>query len=623
MSGKYTFNRYAALVVLFMMVYAFGLHHRVIPSNGDEWVYAHITRLTALSWQESKAILPLQSAMPDMRNTKPPLLFWQGLVSTNGGTWWSPLALRLPTVFYTLGIGALMLLLLQRLSRLHASSLTAQEKNQPLMQMGATGLLAVAIYLAYFSTYRYGRPFLTDAPKTFWLLLSAVMMLGYPDRYASFIWRTLIGIALGLGLAYKSPALLVPMLITFAWWRWREINETWLPKKLTIKILFSANGILEMARLGQIVAVALGIFSLWFIVDPDPQSVWREFVMGENIGKFDPHGKSYIENFLVGGQSVFALMMAFILNTGLLLPPCIALIYVMFRRRRSTILNAPIALRSQVALLVMIGVFLLVFSLPSQRSGRYLLDVMPLVAILMSLYWQAIPRWTFCLSLMLVAILTIILHAVTMQLGMILDATNDFAWAQGLSIFIYGLIAIGMMVKTWTRVATLIAIAFFYVLMSLAILPINDRFGVFSDEVIYRVGTTTVAVPCTFRASDEGYRFVLPSADIVGVQDTKALSPWQHYPISAVWSSFPSSNQRLPMINTLSIAQDCPECISLGSRVVLRSRSNPAEQFKADSFSSWITLLIQKNFVLETLWLNPNIEISSNYGVTKTHPPCH
>ena len=46
--------------------------------------------------------LPLQSEMPEMRNTKPPLLFWQGIASTDWGRNWTLWNLRWPSVVYTL-----------------------------------------------------------------------------------------------------------------------------------------------------------------------------------------------------------------------------------------------------------------------------------------------------------------------------------------------------------------------------------------------------------------------------------------------------------------------------------------------------------------------------------------
>ena len=65
-----------AVLCLAVVTYFFGLDSLQIPKNGDEFPYAHIARLTA----ESGHWLPLQSTLDHMRNTKPPLLFWQGIL---------------------------------------------------------------------------------------------------------------------------------------------------------------------------------------------------------------------------------------------------------------------------------------------------------------------------------------------------------------------------------------------------------------------------------------------------------------------------------------------------------------------------------------------------------------
>ena len=71
-----------ALLALAVCVYGFGLGGQYIPSIGDELVYTHIARLTAASNQW----LPLVSELDHMRNTKPPLLFWQALVAGDCGS---------------------------------------------------------------------------------------------------------------------------------------------------------------------------------------------------------------------------------------------------------------------------------------------------------------------------------------------------------------------------------------------------------------------------------------------------------------------------------------------------------------------------------------------------------
>src|SRR5882672_10180875 len=76
---------YVLATVLAVFTYFYGLDSDHAPKNGDEFVYAHITRVTAKSghW------LPLQSELRGMRNTKPPLIFWQGIASTRWGADWS------------------------------------------------------------------------------------------------------------------------------------------------------------------------------------------------------------------------------------------------------------------------------------------------------------------------------------------------------------------------------------------------------------------------------------------------------------------------------------------------------------------------------------------------------
>jgi hypothetical protein len=102
---------YGVAAALAVVAYLHGLSGEHIPKNGDEYPYTHITRLTAASGH----LLPLCSDLPGMRNTKPPLLFWQGIASTGGGRWWTRWNLRWPSVAYTLLTAGLVFLLGRRL----------------------------------------------------------------------------------------------------------------------------------------------------------------------------------------------------------------------------------------------------------------------------------------------------------------------------------------------------------------------------------------------------------------------------------------------------------------------------------------------------------------------------
>ncbi|MGH8459250.1 MAG: ArnT family glycosyltransferase, partial [Nevskiales bacterium] len=73
------------LAIAVALGYLFGLGGDHIPRNGDELVYAHIARLTA----ETGHWLPLVSSYDFMRNTKPPVLFWQAMVAGGWGEHWT------------------------------------------------------------------------------------------------------------------------------------------------------------------------------------------------------------------------------------------------------------------------------------------------------------------------------------------------------------------------------------------------------------------------------------------------------------------------------------------------------------------------------------------------------
>jgi 4-amino-4-deoxy-L-arabinose transferase-like glycosyltransferase len=153
--------QYLAAVALAVFVYFYALDGLHIPRNGDENVYAHITRLTALSgdW------LPLQSNLDNMRNTKPPLLFWQGIASTGWAAEWDRWHLRYPSVIYTLLTAWLVFLLARKLGG-----------------ECAVGATAALVFLAFFSTYRFGRPDLVNPAETFWLFLPFFTLLYWRER---------------------------------------------------------------------------------------------------------------------------------------------------------------------------------------------------------------------------------------------------------------------------------------------------------------------------------------------------------------------------------------------------------------------------------------------------------
>jgi 4-amino-4-deoxy-L-arabinose transferase-like glycosyltransferase len=251
-----------ALLVLALLIYALGLGGQYNPSNGDELVYTHIARLTAASghW------LPLVSDLDHMRNTKPPLLFWQAMVAGDWGQHWNQAALRTPSLIYTLLITA-------------ALAWTVYQISHDLR----SATIAACVYLAFFCTFRYGRSYLTSAPESFWLNLPVFYLLWQRLRPAparhdcdlGWLAHLGFGLALGLGLAYKSFALIAPAAATL--WAAQLLSQPSLNWRSTLKVT---------GQVSLSAALALGVFALWFVLDPDPGAVWQEFIIGETPASY-------------------------------------------------------------------------------------------------------------------------------------------------------------------------------------------------------------------------------------------------------------------------------------------------------------------------------------------------
>ena len=81
-------------LLLVASAYLYQLDSLEIPGIGDEMYYVQITRATAAQGH----LLPLVSDK-GITDNKPPLLFWQGILTTGGGKHWDLWHLRLPIVF--------------------------------------------------------------------------------------------------------------------------------------------------------------------------------------------------------------------------------------------------------------------------------------------------------------------------------------------------------------------------------------------------------------------------------------------------------------------------------------------------------------------------------------------
>ena len=538
---------FGAAVLLAVFTYLFGFDEVGIPSNGDEMVYIHIARKTA----ESGHWLPLAGDIEHVRNTKPPLLFWQAMVSTGDGSGWTLWRLRLPNVLYSLATATLLVLLLRRL------------RGQ-----WRAGLLAALVYLGFYSTYRYGRPLLTDAPEVFWLTLPGFAVLWTRGALldSKLVAPLLCGICVGIACLYKSFALVVPFGLTLAGW-YLEWQDYRLRAALVRAVPAIAVGIVA----------ALALFALWPLLDPDPGSIWRDFVLRENAGKFDSNSgvALYVRSFFWGGWSVWSFFGALLANAGLLAPVLLVLMVDAWRNRRS------LAREERLSWIWVIA-FFIAFAIPSQRSGRYLLPVMPALAALTVLAWPRLHRLGFAVS---ISVATLLAGAFAVAGVILVRQTNgQLALPFGFWLVVGAAVVLGVAsfaVPYLARsaapmLAILLSLAMGISLNSYAASP-----GPYAAATRERLRGQAVFVPCNFLAAQEAHRFLLPGADIRSYAEEDNLTAEELASRYRYFAAF------FPLDET----PRCNGCRVLDGRYVVRGRhvaatagETPAAQFLRNFF---------------------------------------
>lgn len=562
-----------ALLALAVVVYALGLDGQYILSNGDELVYTHIARLTAASghW------LPLVSELDHMRNTKPPLLFWQAMVASDWGRHWTQAALRAPSLIYTLLIAG-------------AVAWTVRQITGNLR----TACLAACVYLAFFCTFRYGRTYLTSAPESFWLNLPMFWLLwqrlrpspAAQDSRLGWLVHLGFGLAFGLGLAYKSFALIAPAAATL--WCAQLLSERQLTWRVALQTTF---------KVSLSAMIALGVFGLWFVLDPNPGAVWQEFVIGENAGKLSS-GLGYWHNAMRGGSySIWAHLLGYVENAGLLAFAVLGLAGVGLRAWRQRNAGTPLS-PQLVVLLAWLAMWLLVFSLPSQRSARYVIPAMPALAVLIALYWERIARGWFLPSLLLC--------------GVFIGALGRIAWAAhdvgistsvelGITLLAVGgglaLVIGGFLKPAWTRACTVAACFVFYACFGLTTAPLEGSAGQYEAQTRARLHNARIAVPSNFNGQFERFQFLLPGN--------------QFMPYSSEDRSTPQDLERLLdnhdavvwfQSNLSELAPPCaPGCTVLGTRWEVKGRHRNGEITLANLWYPQ-TWLFRREWLLARTW---------------------
>ena len=561
-----------AWVVLVALGYLFGLGGDHIPRNGDELVYIHIARLTA----ESGHWLPLVSTDEFMRNTKPPFLFWQAMVAGGWGEHWSLLNLRLPSVVYLWATAMMVGLLTCKIVAAQGNA-GASPMGHPGRHAKAIGAIAAIVFLSFFSTYRYGRPYLTSAPETFWLFAVFFAIAWSPAKLlrSTSLFPLLAGLAIGIACLYKSFAMVAPVGLALA-----LCYQTLHARKAPWQI-FRRGMVLDAFKVAVICTLALAVFGLWFAVDPLPGAVWREFVVGENAGKFKS-SVGYFKQALSGSGGIFVILTGYFVNAGLLLPLALGCAWAAWRNRSSNQTSGRGISDSEKVMWLWLLALALVFMLPNQRSARYLIPAMPAVAVLIGLYWSRIGRIWFGLTLVFC-----IVGAFSMGLigyGAVRATQNAAVYSPLFWIFLVLIVlscVVGLFKKYLTR--PIAALAGFAVLFALAWVtaPFNGELGRFSAQTVARLQGQEVRVPNNFNGQYERYEFMLKGARIVPYD---APQPVDYADVQALFKT-----SRYALVLRRIGQAPCEQCRVLDVRWDLRSRQDSKE-------GSWAALKTPETF---------------------------
>ena len=539
------------LAVAIALGYLFQLGGDHIPRNGDELVYAHIARLTA----ESGHWLPLVSSYDFMRNTKPPMLFWQAMVAGGWGDHWTLLSLRLPSMVYLWATASMVGLLTRKI----VIDTAGQDKNQATV----AGAISAIVFLSFFSTYRYGRPYLTSAPETFWLCGVFLALAWSPSQLLAsrFKFPLLAGLAIGVGCLYKSFAMVVPVGLGLA------LCYQVLHARRAPWHVFRPGIVKDGIKVLAICVIAVGVFSLWFVLDPMPGEVWREFVVGENAGKFKS-SDSYLKLAFSGSGGILVILTGYFINAGLLLPLAVGAAWTAWRSHR----NGDVVGDAEKVMWLWLLALALVFMLPSQRSARYLIPAMPAVAVLVALYWQRIARIWFSLTLVFCALAALAMALIgkgAVQAVGDRGVYSPFFWA--LLALIISASFLGIVKKAWTKPITAVCGSGFLLALAWVTAPFNGPLGHFSQQAVALVQGQQVRVPNNFNGQFERYQFLLTGAKVVAYDAPQPVD----YADADVDTLLKTS--RFALVQRRKGQAPCTQCRIIDARWDIRSRQDAKE----------------------------------------------
>jgi 4-amino-4-deoxy-L-arabinose transferase-like glycosyltransferase len=458
----------ALAAVVAVGAYTYGLDSINAPTIGDESLYIQITRVTAASGRW----LPLLSES-GITDTKPPFLFWQGILSTGWGAAWDLWHLRLPVVATSL------------LTALVAGLLAARIGGR------AAGLRAGLVFLGFLSTVQHGRPFLTNAGETLFLFLPLLLVHG--KERTGFLLALACGLSFGVAGLFKAFFLVVPGAFALALVLLRR--DGWELRPFLRR---------RLAFLAVASIVGLASFALWPLLDPRPDEVWSQFVLAESARKLK--FSTFVSGLFSGEEALWQIWLGDLKNAGVYLLLLLALLRDLWRRRRALTPD-------EQELWLYVLAFLVVYSFPTQRQANYLLPSMAALAVLLALRWDDLSPLAFRATLVALAVAGLGLPAFEWLIARRLGASPFGAVAVALPVALGLLAAAGV---RWPRFGRQALPYLALVALAAGSAVVTPFARPFPATALAEVRGRPVLVPDRFLQTQERYRFLLPGADVRG-----------------------------------------------------------------------------------------------------------
>ena len=325
----------------------------------------------------------------------------------------------------------------------------------------------------------------------------------------------------------------------------------------------------DIFRVAAISVIAVAVFGLWFAVDPFPGEVWREFVVGENAGKFKS-SDGYLKLAFSGSGGILVILTGYFVNAGLLLPLAIGCAWTAWRSYRERRGTARTISDAEKVMWLWLLALAMVFMLPSQRSARYLIPAMPAVAVLIALYWHRLARGWFVATLVFCALGASGLGLIALGAVRAVQSAGVYSplfWLLLLAIVVASVV--GMFNRKWAR--PVVAAASFGVLFLLAwtTAPLNGELGRYKASTVALLKGQQVSVPNNFNGQFERYHFILPGANVVAYN---APQPVNYADVDALFKT-----SRYALVARRIGQTPCTNCRIIDARWDLRSRQDPSE----------------------------------------------